>query len=521
MALAGEQVAQILYQAGFRGEDLIDMVGIGKRESSYNPGAYNGNEHTGDHSYGLFQINTLGSQGPLIRSILKSLGRSGDFQDLFDPMVNAQVAFAMYQNSGNKLTPWGGYKGLSNTFGTDLNAARTVVNNASNQGLLGANWQGGTVSNTPNPTTPTGSFHLPPDAQVYNITGTWGIYATFDVGGVKVSYTIPPNGAVDYSDKPPQPISQADWDNQHFVDGGDATELGAIGPTFGSYKGFWDSITAQVMGFNNPAKDDPDVKRVLAEFAARPDMTPAELQNRLQATGWYQNHTQGQLEWNGLPDAEKTKRMGDIGSQMAETWGQFTGQSIDSTDPRIQNWVEKVASGQMGMGAWTEQVVKKAAKDIPNSPFNRQIADELKAEKTPAIDIENTAMRIRNTLDDWGVSWSEGTIQDWARNIVNKDSSDDDLMETLKNQAQVAYAWKPRDMSTKDAAAPWLETMTRVMETPANLVDPQVQKALTAGQPVWEFEQDLKKSDAWLNTKNAREQLTTLAGSVGKMMGFA
>jgi hypothetical protein len=166
-------------------------------------------------------------------------------------------------------------------------------------------------------------------------------------------------------------------------------------------------------------------------------------------------------------------------------------------------------------------VVKKAAKDIENSPYNRQIADELKAEKTPAIDIENTAMRIRNTLDDWGVSWSEGTIQDWARNIVNKDSSDDDLMETLKNQAQVAYAWKPRDMSTKDAAAPWLETMTRVMEKPANLFDPQVQKALTAGQPVWEFEQDLKKSDAWLGTKNAREQLTTLAGSVGKMMGFS
>lgn len=131
--LTGAQIAQLAYQAGFRGEDLVQVVAIAKRESSYNPQAFNGNSGTGDKSYGLMQINMIGDMGP---ARMKSFGISSPEQ-LFDPLTNMKAAYALYKSSGNKLTPWGGYKGVSDTHGANVEAARAVVNDAGTQGLLG------------------------------------------------------------------------------------------------------------------------------------------------------------------------------------------------------------------------------------------------------------------------------------------------------------------------------------------------------------------------------------------------
>ncbi len=523
--LTQEQVAQILYQAGWRGEDLVTMLAIGGRESKYNPAAHrtdnpNPTAQTGD--YGLFQINSVHL------GFLKQAIGITQMSDLLDPVVNAKAALALKNKSGG-FSPWsaapGGFNASgSPTYGTNVEAARAAVTNATNQGLLGQDWQqGGSVSSTTGgAVSPTAKFKLPSDAKVVNIAGTYDVYALFDVGGVNISYKINPNSAVDISGASVTKMSQADWQSTAAVDAGLADELGTVGSTYGSYKGFWDSIVGQVMGYNNPAKDDPEVRRVLAEFAGRPDMNPLELNNKLQATAWWKSRTLGQLDWNGLADGEKAKRRDDTANRMADTWKQYTGQPVTASDPMIQNYLEQVASGQMGFGSWTESVVKKHALDIANSPYNRDLSDEQKAEKQPGIDVENTAMRVRQTLDRWGLKWGESTIQDWARKIVNKDASDDDLTETLKNQAQAQYGqWKPRDMETLTYAAPWMETANRVLERPTDLSDPKVQQALTKGQPVWQFEQDLKKSDEWLGTKNARDSLTTLAGSVGKLMGFS
>lgn len=52
-----EQVAQALYNAGFRGYPLAIMTAVAGRESSYNPNALNINPSTGDYSVGITQIN--------------------------------------------------------------------------------------------------------------------------------------------------------------------------------------------------------------------------------------------------------------------------------------------------------------------------------------------------------------------------------------------------------------------------------------------------------------------------------
>jgi hypothetical protein len=70
-------------------------------ESSGNPRAYNGSGN--DASYGLWQINMIGSLGPARRA---QFGLSSN-EDLFDPATNARVAVSIYNSSG--WGAWGAY----------------------------------------------------------------------------------------------------------------------------------------------------------------------------------------------------------------------------------------------------------------------------------------------------------------------------------------------------------------------------------------------------------------------------
>jgi len=125
--LSGEDVARYAYNAGFRGENLVNVVGISHRESRWNAGAYNPNAKTKDLSFGLMQINMLGTLGP---ARLKQFGLSKN-EDLYDPATNMRAAFIM--SGGKDFYAWGGYKGKDNTYNTDLDMARQVVTKA---GLL-------------------------------------------------------------------------------------------------------------------------------------------------------------------------------------------------------------------------------------------------------------------------------------------------------------------------------------------------------------------------------------------------
>ncbi len=121
--LTGVDVARLAYAAGFRGQDLINVVAIAKRESSYNPGTLNPNAGTGDYSFGLMQINMLGDMGPARREMF---GISSN-EELYDPLTNMRAAYTLYQNRGYQLTDWGAYKGRSNTYSTDIEAAAQAV----------------------------------------------------------------------------------------------------------------------------------------------------------------------------------------------------------------------------------------------------------------------------------------------------------------------------------------------------------------------------------------------------------
>ena len=101
--LTPEDIKSLLIISGFEGEALRVAFGIVMKESTGRPYAHNQNSNTGDNSYGLFQINMIGSLGP---ARIEQFGLENN-EDLFNPLTNAAIAYKM-SDGGNNWSAWGG-----------------------------------------------------------------------------------------------------------------------------------------------------------------------------------------------------------------------------------------------------------------------------------------------------------------------------------------------------------------------------------------------------------------------------
>lgn len=119
----------ILKKAGFRGQALKMAYAIAMAESGGN--AYAHNPTPPDNSYGLFQINMLGGMGPERR---RQYGLSSN-DDLFDPLVNAKIAYKM-SGGGKNWKPWSTYLygNYKQYYGGSMGAQVTNYSGASGAG---------------------------------------------------------------------------------------------------------------------------------------------------------------------------------------------------------------------------------------------------------------------------------------------------------------------------------------------------------------------------------------------------
>jgi hypothetical protein len=104
-ALTEHELVELLAAVGFEGKALKTAWSVVMRESRGRPVAHNKNANTGDNSYGLFQINMLGSMG--VDRLAKFQDKIGitKASDLLDPVANAKAAY--YMTAGGK--DWGSW----------------------------------------------------------------------------------------------------------------------------------------------------------------------------------------------------------------------------------------------------------------------------------------------------------------------------------------------------------------------------------------------------------------------------
>lgn len=101
--LSSNDIAALAKQAGFPDAAIPTAVAIALAESSGNADAHN--PRPPDDSYGLWQINMIGN---LLSARLKEFGITSAAQ-LFDPLINARAAHAVFADAGQKFTPWSTY----------------------------------------------------------------------------------------------------------------------------------------------------------------------------------------------------------------------------------------------------------------------------------------------------------------------------------------------------------------------------------------------------------------------------
>jgi hypothetical protein len=95
----------LLREVGFKGKALEQAWAIVMRESNCRSHAYNGNEKTGDNSYGIFQINMIEEVGDSRREKFGMVSNAL----LLDPVTNAQIAY--YMSRGGE--DWSAWKGMT------------------------------------------------------------------------------------------------------------------------------------------------------------------------------------------------------------------------------------------------------------------------------------------------------------------------------------------------------------------------------------------------------------------------
>jgi len=103
ITLSDKDLKNLLHLVGFEGQNLKEAWAIAKKESGGRPMALNLSKRTGDSSYGLFQINMIGDLGPERRDKFNLHSN----YELFNPVLNAQVAFHM-SNGGENWIAWKG-----------------------------------------------------------------------------------------------------------------------------------------------------------------------------------------------------------------------------------------------------------------------------------------------------------------------------------------------------------------------------------------------------------------------------
>lgn len=100
--LTGKELSELLSLVGFQGKAHKTAWAIVMRESNARPKAHNDNTRTGDNSYGIFQINMMGSLGADRREKFELSSNT----ELFNPLRNAEIAFHM-TGQGSDFGSWG------------------------------------------------------------------------------------------------------------------------------------------------------------------------------------------------------------------------------------------------------------------------------------------------------------------------------------------------------------------------------------------------------------------------------
>ncbi len=143
--------------------------------------------------------------------------------------------------------------------------------------------------------------------------------------------------------------------------------------------------------------------------------------------------------------------------------------------------------------------------------------------------------KIREAASNYGIPYTDASINAAVASISKGYNTIADYNALYLQRAKSRYPSLAADldsgMTVRDIADPYIATMAQTLEISQgdiSLSDRNIQRALTnktnegmnTAQPLWEFEQAVKKDPRWDSTKNARQDTAALLMQVGNDWGF-
>jgi hypothetical protein len=260
------------------------------------------------------------------------------------------------------------------------------------------------------------------------------------------------------------------------------------------------------------------------EDSVRYEWTPAQREAKLRGLKWYQDNDQyartawaaqsfGGADWQSQVDTAKLAV-----KQAAVSAG------VDLTAPKLESLTQQYIFGGWGNPSRAGLLMKALSEEISTLPDKGLIGkagtftDQLKAEA------------IAN-----GIRYSDEWYLNAAKSVTRGDTTEDDWFGEIKDKAAglfPIYADRIRQgFSMQQIASPYVNRMADILEIAPEQItlnDPYIREALMGiddkGNPkpmgLWDFEKRLKNDPRWMNTKNAVNDVSSVATDVLRIFGL-
>jgi hypothetical protein len=256
--------------------------------------------------------------------------------------------------------------------------------------------------------------------------------------------------------------------------------------------------------FNDAVKNDWDVARFTA---------------KLKGTSWYKKNGESARQYELLrtsdPASFNAKR-GALGAQIKDAASQLGAVVSGSMITRITQNAMKFGWNDAQIRDTLSQYVRAT-----NGVYGGQAGNDIAT--------------VRQTAYRNGIKISKATEQKWAQAIASGNQTADFYQRQVRSMAKSLAPGFATELDSgvdlQDIVSPFIETKAKILEmNPADidLFDNDIRSAISGttkdGSPgsksLWQFEQDMRKSPAWLKTQNAQDSTMAVGKKVLQDMGF-
>lgn len=183
----------------------------------------------------------------------------------------------------------------------------------------------------------------------------------------------------------------------------------------------------------------------------------------------------------------------------------------------------------------SDETLTRISTNVLNFGWNdAQIRDTLAgairmgAQDTYGGEAAVNAEQLRQLAYNNGVKIGDKQLRDWLVRIGAGESIsgfEDYIRGTAKGAFPGYEQQIDAGMNVRDIADPYIQQMAHTLELSPDsidLFDPTIRKVLQtvddkgqiSAKPMWQFEQDLKQDRRWLNTQNAKDELTGTTAAI-------